>query len=77
MPEQSLLMPTDSAGAQLCIRYILQLGLIALPKASTRGHINENATLDFVISDADMTSLSEVNFKDYGEYSYFPVFSGK
>ena len=63
--------------AQLCIRYILQLGLIALPKASTRGHINENATLDFVISDADMTSLSEVNFKDYGEYSYFPVFSGK
>lgn len=63
--------------AQLCIRYILQLGLIALPKASTRGHIKENATLDFVISDADMTSLSEVNFKDYGEYSYFPVFSGK
>lgn len=65
------------SGAQLCIRYILQLGLVALPKASFREHIRENAELDFVISDADMELLHSVNFKDYGEYGYFPVFSGK
>ncbi|HBF14449.1 MAG TPA: 2,5-diketo-D-gluconic acid reductase [Clostridiales bacterium] len=63
--------------AQLCIRYILQLGLIALPKASSRAHIAENAALDFDISEADMTTLCRLEFKDYGEYSYFPVFSGK
>lgn len=63
--------------AQLCIRYILQLGLIALPKASSREHIKENGELDFVISDADMKALGAVEFKNYGEYSYFPVFSGK
>ena len=63
--------------AQLCIRYILQSGLIALPKASSYEHIKENAALDFVISEADMTALDRVDFKNYGEYSYFPVFSGK
>ncbi len=63
--------------AQLCIKYILQLGLVALPKASTREHIKENAKLDFVISETDMDVLHKVNFKNYGAYSYFPVFSGK
>lgn len=63
--------------ARLCIKYILQLGLVALPKASSRGHIRENAELDFTISDEDMKMLRSVNFRDYGEYSCFPVFSGK
>ncbi len=63
--------------AQLCIKYILQLGLIALPKASSREHIRENAELDFEISDTDMTALRKADFRNYGEYSYFPVFSGK
>lgn len=65
------------SAAQLCIRYILQSGLIALPKASSYEHIKENAVLDFVISAEDMKVLDGVNFKNYGEYSYFPVFSGK
>ena len=63
--------------AQLCIRYILQSGLIALPKASSHEHIKENAALDFVISAEDMEALDRVDFKNYGAYSYFPVFSGK
>ena len=63
--------------ARLCIRFILQEGLIALPKASSRAHIAENADLAFTIADADMDTLRGVDFKDYGAYSYFPVFSGK
>ena len=63
--------------ARLCIKYILELGLIALPKASSYEHIKENSELDFVISDEDMDALRALNFRDYGEYSYFPVFSGK
>lgn len=63
--------------AQICIRYVLQHGLVALPKASSPGHIRENAALDFVLSAEDMRTLDGVDFRDYGEYSYFPVFSGK
>lgn len=63
--------------SQLCIQYLLQLGLIALPKASTYHHMKENITLNFVISDADMEKLRHVKFRDYGSYSHFPVFSGK
>lgn len=65
------------SSAQLCVRYILQSGLIALPRASSYEHIKENAALDFTISEEDMKALDRVDFKNYGEYSYFPVFSGK
>lgn len=37
-----------------------------------------NAAVDFVISDADMSTLKTTEtIRDYGEYTYFPVFSGK
>lgn len=42
---------------QLCIRYLLQKGAVALPKASTPAHIQQNAELDFVIGDADLALL--------------------
>ena len=35
-----------------------------------------NATLDFTISDDDMTLLNKVTFNDYGEFSDFPVYGG-
>lgn len=64
--------------AQLCIRYCIQLGLIALPKASSEQHIQENAAVDFVISDEDMDALLHCEkIKDYGEASFFPVYGGK
>ncbi len=63
---------------QLCIRYDLQLGTIPLPKTANPAHMLENATLDFEISDHDMEILKSVKpLKDYGEFSFFPVFSGK
>lgn len=62
---------------QLCIKYVLNLGTVALPKTTNVEHMQNNASLDFEISDEDMETLKTLNFKDYGEYSFFPVFSGK
>lgn len=63
--------------AQLCIRYVIQLGTVALPKSANLDHVRSNSEVEFVISDADMAALKELNEADYGEYSAFPVFSGK
>lgn len=63
---------------QLCIRYTLQLGLLPLPKTANPHHMRNNAELDFVISDADMAFLTNIeSIKDYGEASVFPVYGGK
>ncbi len=63
---------------QLCIRYTLQLGTLPLPKTANLQHMHDNAQVDFVISDADMEILKNMEqMQDYGEYSAFPVFSGK
>jgi diketogulonate reductase-like aldo/keto reductase len=64
--------------AQLCIRYDLQLGTVALPKTSNPKHMQENAGVDFVISKEDMEALKKVApIKGYGLMSVMPVFSGK
>lgn len=64
--------------AQLCIRYDLQLGTLPLPKTANSAHMRENAAVDFEISSEDMTALMKCKpIKDYGEFSFFPVFSGK
>ena len=63
---------------QLCIRYDIQLGMIALPKTVNPDHMKANGDIDFDISDEDMKVLmSAERIKDYGEYSKFPVFGGK
>lgn len=64
--------------AQLCIRYCLQLGMVALPKASTLARMIQNANVDFRIADADMdTLLALETIEDYGSASEFPVYGGK
>ena len=63
---------------QLCIRYDLQLGMIVIPKAENPDHMKANKAVDFVISDDDMETLKNTApFKDYGEFSYIPVFGGR
>lgn len=62
---------------QLCIRYALQLGTVPLPKTANPEHMEVNAQIDFVVSDADMAALRGLRFNDYGRSSRFPVFSGK
>lgn len=64
--------------AQLCIRYVVELGMIALPKTANPEHMKNNASVDFHISDEDMDTLKKIHkIESYGEYSMFPVFSGK
>ena len=66
------------SAAQPCIRYVLQLGTVALPKTADPAHMADNAAVDFTISDADMDTLRHMErIADYGAFSIFPVFSGK
>ena len=64
--------------AKLCIRYVLQLGAVALPKSSTLEHRKENRDVDFPMDDADREKLKKwKDFSGYGEFGYFPVFGDK
>ncbi|WP_151736907.1 aldo/keto reductase ['Paenibacillus yunnanensis' Narsing Rao et al. 2020] len=64
--------------AQLSLRYDIQLGLVVIPKTANPEHMRVNGELDFVISDADMETLKNVEpIQNYGEHSFFPVFGGK
>ncbi|MCG7381387.1 aldo/keto reductase [Paenibacillus sp. ACRRY] len=64
--------------AQLSLRYDIQLGLVVIPKTANPDHMRINAELDFVISDADMETLKNVEaIQNYGEHSFFPVFGDK
>lgn len=60
--------------AQLCIKYTLQLDTISIPKASSKEHIEDNAKLDFEISEEDMIELIKLNEFDYGKDAFWPVF---
>lgn len=66
------------SAAQLCIRYVLQLGAVALPKTADPAHMESNADVDFAISEEDMETLKNMErIANYGDFSAFPVFSGK
>lgn len=64
--------------AQLSIRYLIQLGLLPLPKTTKLNHMKNNADVDFVIAEADMNTLRNVEeITDYGDASMMPVYGGK
>lgn len=63
---------------QLGMRYVLQLGLLPLPKTTHPAHMKNNANVDFAISEADMELLKHVEqIENYGDASMMPVFGGK
>lgn len=63
---------------QLSIRYVLQLGLLPLPKTANPAHMKNNAEVDFEISAEDMELLTKTEkIKDYGKASMMPVYGGK
>lgn len=62
---------------QLAIRYTLQLGLLPLPKTANPDHMRTNADVDFEISTDDMDRLVSIDpIENYGDASFFPVYSG-
>ena len=66
------------SAAQLCVRYVLQLGTVALPKTADPQHMAENAAVNFVLTPEDMAALMQMeHIANYGEFSFCPVFSGK
>lgn len=63
---------------QLSIRYVLQLGLLPLPKTTSPAHMKNNADVDFEIANEDMVFLKSLpQIENYGEASAMPVFGGK
>lgn len=55
--------------AQLCIQYVLQLGMVVLPKTQNPQHMISNQQLDFKISKSDMAFLKSLDFKDHRDNS--------
>jgi diketogulonate reductase-like aldo/keto reductase len=45
---------------QICIRYVLQRGVLPLPKSTTEKYILSNTDIDFEISDEDMNYLNSL-----------------
>ena len=55
--------------AQLCIRYVIELGAVALPKTANPDHMASNAAVDFTILSEDMETLKHTDrIADYGEF---------
>lgn len=64
--------------AQLSIRYVLQLGTVALPKTTNKDHMRSNADIDFTISEEDMNTLNDLPLiETYGDDQVMPVFSSQ
>ena len=62
--------------AQVCMAYCLQLGLVALPKATGPAHIREDADASFGLSEEEMGRLLNLEkLADYGPDRGFPVFA--
>lgn len=68
----------DVSPAQLSLRYVLQLGTVALPKSTNKDHMKSNAEADFIISEEDMKVLNELPLiETYGDDEVMPVFSSQ
>lgn len=67
----------EAPSAQLCIRYVLELGAVAHPKTANPAHMADNAKVDFSISSEGTEALKAMkHIETYGDSDVFPVFSG-
>jgi diketogulonate reductase-like aldo/keto reductase len=62
---------------QLCIRYVLELGALPIPKTSNVEHMKSNIDVTFEISKEDIETLKKIKPIRYGLLKMFPVYSGK
>lgn len=61
--------------AQLCMKYLLQLDLLPLPKSENKKHMKSNLDLDFKITEKDMQVLKSYKLDSYGELTVFPIYT--
>ncbi len=66
IPDDSVLVDIAEAHgksvAQVCLRYLFQLGIPSIPKASSSEHLRDNlAIFDFVLSEEEMIQIKGVN----------------
>ena len=60
--------------SQLCMKYVLEMGTVALPKATSEGHLRENASVDFNLKPEDFEKLRRFKFRGYGLSRLLPVY---
>lgn len=64
--------------SQICMKYVVEMGTTAIPKATSRSHLKSNTQIDFKMSNEDLKTLQNIEFKGYGlRMKFMPVFSGK
>jgi 2,5-diketo-D-gluconate reductase B len=52
----------NKAAAQISLRYLFQLGLVSVPRSTSRDHLSQNIDIfDFKLSDAEMAELKALN----------------
>ena len=62
--------------AQVALRWLIQRGIVAIPKSSRKERMAENFDIfDFALSEADMLSIAPLNqsdtgFRDFGDPNY-------
>ena len=60
----------------LCVKYVLSLGMVALPKTGNPAHMQANAAVDFDLAAEDFEALKHLApIQNYGEANVFPCFS--
>ncbi|KNC75705.1 hypothetical protein SARC_11773 [Sphaeroforma arctica JP610] len=58
---QKLAEKHNVTAAQVCIRWAIQSGTVTIPKSTKRHRIQENATVDFKLSDEDMKEIAALD----------------
>lgn len=52
----------NKSSAQVSLRYLVQMGVIAIPRTATPAHLQQNLDVfDFALSDAEMAELKKLN----------------
>ncbi len=60
--------------AQISLKWIIEKGVIAIPKASSEKHLKENLELDFVIREKDIKEIDAIKNKKWKINPYFAEF---
>ena len=67
----SLAEKYDKTAQQIALRYLIQRGIIAIPKSTHRERMAENLDIfDFRLTDGDMSAITKLNMHDEGAVNF-------